>query len=106
MTKTLSKPFACKARNLQEVKEQVERAEQDEFIPCVVRANKRLTAAQYDVLASNLFSDAFLYLHTFQGGRDRTSTEAVQVMRITSPGRRALLVNPEGYGYARYVAFA
>lgn len=61
--------------------------------------------AQYD-----LFTAKFLYRYDFLDGEGGSALGGghmwVKVVKVVAPNRATLYVNPEGYDYARYVAFA
>lgn len=57
----------------------------------------KLTAAQYDAFTAD-FNQELSWL-TGKGG-------VTGSLLVQAPGRRSLVVNPEGYDYAKYVAVA
>ena len=54
----------------------------------------------YDHFTNNLLQDN----PWFAGGKGGQKNNVSQVIEIRSPNRKTLLVNPEGYEHARYVA--
>lgn len=73
----------------------------DEPTPYAITETVTLTPAAYDTLGRNLMAQTgFL---TGKGGmRDGTA----QCIAVKARGRKTLLINPEGYSYARMAAFA
>jgi hypothetical protein len=68
----------------------------------VVRETVPLTAAEFDAFAA-----AFLHDRPWLAGRGGWVDPATRsVVRVVAAGRPTLLVDPSGYGYARYVAVA
>lgn len=62
----------------------------------------QLASFEYDAMAKNLFADCGPLMG--KGGTDADGT--ARCLLVKAPRRKSLLINPEGYSYARYVAFA
>ena len=60
----------------------------------------QLTPSQYDYLAEDLLAD-----YPAISGKGGCINGVIQAIRISAPGRKALIVDPQGYDYPKYVAF-
>ena len=92
--------FSRKPANLNEINNPI--FQECTAAPYSIMETIRLSTAMYDKLASDLLADCdFL---TGKGGADENGK--AKCILVEAPSRRSLLINPEGYSYARYVAFA
>lgn len=91
--------FASKPRDIADV----EAAYRDDSLRAevvTVSETTALTAEEYDVLVQSFLTD-----RTWCLGKGGYSKGRICVIEVTAPDRRPLYINPEGYGYARYVGF-
>lgn len=91
--------FAHKPANLAEV--EAAAGDEDSKLKYCIAARVTLTPAQYDAWTANLYADKSAYIGENQGG---TRNGLVQATEVRAKGRKTLLVDCSGYGYARYVA--
>lgn len=90
--------FIRKPSNIEEVihsEYNSSKAEPYQVVETMVIAN-----ILYDHFTNNLLKDN----PWFAGGKGGQKNNVSQVIEIRSPNRKTLLVNPEGYENARYVA--
>jgi hypothetical protein len=67
-----------------------------------IEARQPMTTAEYDA-----FTACFLADHAWLADRGGLSPSGrTRVVEVSAPNRQTLYVNPEGYGYARYVGIA
>ena len=91
--------FASKPRDITDV----EAAYRDDSLRAevvTVSETTALTADEYDALVQSFLTD-----RTWCLGKGGYLNGRVRVIEVTAPDRRPLYINPEGYGYARYVGF-
>lgn len=71
-----------------------------------------ITATQYDDFVNNMLQDAPEWLHGYKGGSecedpvDKLDDKYLyfsHTLAVVAPGRRWLLIDPQGFNYARYV---
>ena len=74
----------------------------DQPTPYTITETIRLSAPEYDEFGSDLLAQNKM----FDGKGGQTPKGVTKCIAIEAKGRRTLLVNPEGYDYARMVAFA
>ena len=67
----------------------------------IVTETIAMTEAEYDEFGRTLLHDR----NFFEGKGGTNKQGEILCLKITAPNRRALLINPEGCTYARYVAF-
>ena len=70
------------------------------YMDYIVTKDVTVTPEQYDAWVGNLLAD-FEPIAGLGGCIDGV----VQAVRVSAPGRKPLLVDTEGYNYARYIAF-
>lgn len=87
--------FSSKPRNLADVRADTAHARPTDYKHVAIAEIVTLTAPQYDAFAANFYQT--LPWLTGKGGRAGS-------LLVRAPGRTPLVVNPEGYDYARYVA--
>lgn len=92
--------FTRKPANLNEIENPYFR--NDESEEYTVEESITLTPAEYDHLGRNLLDSYPI----FEGKGGITPSGITKCIAIKAKGRKTLLVNPEGYDYARMVAFA
>ena len=66
-----------------------------------IEATQALTSAEYDAFTANFFATQSWLVDRGGWANGRT-----RVVEVTAPNRSTLYINPEGYGYARYVGIA
>ena len=89
--------FVCKPYDLNEVKAVAAHSLPLEHQHNIIAETVLLSAAEYD----SFVNDFFQPLSWLNGKGGRAGSVLVK-----APGRASLVVNPEGYNYARYVALA
>ena len=62
--------------------------------------HRAMTTAEYDAFASDFYAAR----EWLKGKGGYSDSGAVKTIEVTAPERPTLLVNPEGYDYAKYVA--
>ena len=72
----------------------------DGYMDYTVTKEVTVTAEQYDAWVGDLLAD-FPPI----AGLGGCVEGVVQAVRVSAPGRKALIVDPEGYNYARYISF-
>lgn len=87
--------FACKPYDLNDVKSAAHCHSERQRV--VIAETVNMSTAQYDAFTKS-FSRSTEWLDG-KGGRKGS-------LLVKAPGRASLVVNPEGYDYARYVALA
>lgn len=71
-------------------------------VQVLIETERALTADEYDAFTADFFQERD-WLRAFGG---RKALGHWYAIRLTAPGKRTLYVNPEGFGYARYVGIA
>ncbi|WP_298031768.1 hypothetical protein [uncultured Desulfovibrio sp.] len=92
--------FTRKPTDLSEVRNPYIRNETAE--PYTIEETITLTPLEYDRLGRNLLDSN----PAFSGKGGATPDGITKCIAVKAEGRKTLLVNPEGYDYARMVAFA
>lgn len=88
--------FFCKYANLAEVRGY--KAPSNEQRVQIAEV-KEMTPREYDAFAAS-----FIQHLDWLDGKGGTRNGAIQGILVTAEGRPSLIINPEGYDYARYVA--
>lgn len=66
-----------------------------------IQKNVELSNKKYDKMVSNFFAE-----QPYLAGRGGWAKDGTRyAIRVTSQNRNTLLIDPQGYNYARYVGF-
>lgn len=95
--------FVFKPVDLADVRESIREKDYEEF-SYTIQQDIFVTPRVYDEFALTLQKDRKAWFNRFRGGQNPAG--GIFVVRIRAVGRHDLLVDPEGFDYARYVALA
>ena len=99
--------FICKPMNLEEIREQLKRYPDAEPEACRIAATRRISTAEWDDLTT-CFLDDREWLSDFSrklACDESTDWSKRNCIKVTCKGRDiSLLIDTQGYDYARYVA--
>ena len=97
--------FISKAANLEEARKELERATTQEAYKII--AAKKLSETEWNELTESLLSDRD-WISEFNrklAEKEQVNWNKRNCIKVTCEGKReSLLIDPQGYDYARYVA--